>query len=762
MIDRWVNAIILGRWFVIAITAILVATAGVGIKNLEFKVDYRELFPKNAPYVDDFIRLQDTFITSDTALIVISSKDEHIFNRDALHAIESFTRQSWTLPHVSRVDSITNFQHTKAVNDELTVDSLVENVKSLTDEEISGIKKTALNEKQLIGRLLSEDGHTTGIMLTINLPGKSNIETEEIALAIRALANKYRESHPDLDIYLTGMIMGNYASAEVVTGDAQFLIPMMGLIIIATLALMLRSVTATLMTIVVLVFTLITATGLLGWFGYYFTGPSSSAPVIILTMAVADCVHVLVSFFFARGEGLNKRNAIRESMRLNMMPIFLTSLTTGIGFLSMNFSEMPPFKLLGNVVALGVAIAFILSITFLPALMSVIPMRKPRSNKTESNLLKPLSDFVLRQRIRLFWGLSVSCIFIMLFIPNNEINDQFVKFFDPKVEFRHSSDFASEHLSSLYSLEYAFVSPDDGGVYSVKFLKDLELFNEWLLKQDEVQQTMSIVDIMKQINKSMHNDQDNWYRLPDNRELAAQYFLMYEFSLPYGLDLTNQIDFTKTETRVLLTLKELSTQEMLAFESRANQWIDTHLRELEYYQSSPTILFSHLGMNNAKSMLVGSVLALLIISTIITFALRSIRLGAVSIISNMVPAGLAFGLWGIFVGQIGISVAIAIGMTLGIVVDNTVHFLSKYLHARRQLRGTSEIAIGYAFSHVGKAILICNLVLIAGFVVLAQSNLRLNAYMGYFTALTFVMALVIDFLLLPPILMFIDKKIRAT
>ena len=157
-------------------------------------------------------------------------------------------------------------------------------------------------------------------------------------------------------------------------------------------------------------------------------------------------------------------------------------------------------------------------------------------------------------------------------------------------------------------------------------------------------------------------------------------------------------------------------------------------------------------------MLIGSLLALLIISTIITFALRSIRLGAVSIVSNMVPAGLAFGLWGIFVGQAGISVAIAIGMTLGIVVDNTVHFLSKYLHARRQLRGTSEVAIGYAFSHVGKAILICNLVLIAGFVVLAQSHLRLNAYMGYFTALTFVMALLIDFLLLPPILMFIDRK----
>ncbi|MBL4665763.1 MAG: MMPL family transporter [Sneathiella sp.] len=591
MIDRWISAVIKGRWFVIAITAILVATAGVGIRNLEFKVDYRELFPKNTSYVDDFVRLQDTFITSDTALIVISGKDKPIFNRDTLQAIKSFTRQAWTLPHVSRVDSVTNFQHTKATGDELTIDSLVEKVNSLTDEEISDIKK---------------------------------------------------------------------------------------------------------------------------------------------------------------------------SMRLNMMPIFLTSLTTGIGFLSMNFSEIPPFKLLGNVVALCVAIAFILSVTFLPALMSVIPMRKPLSNKAERNFLKPLSDFVLRQRIRLFWGLSASSIFFMLFIPNNKINDQFVKFFDPKVEFRHSSDFASEHLSSLYSIEYTFVSPDDGGVYSVQFLKDLELFNDWLLQQDEVQQTMSIVDILKQLNKSMHKDQNTWYRLPDNRELAAQYFLMYELSLPYGLDITNQVDFTKTETRVLSTLKELNTQDMLAFEARANQWIDSHLPRLEYYQSSPTILFSHLGMNNAKSMLIGSIFALLIISTIITFTLRSIRLGVVSIVSNMVPAGLAFGLWGIFVGQIGVSVAIAIGMTLGIVVDNTVHFLSKYLHARRQLRAPSEIAIAYAFSHVGKAILICNLVLIAGFLVLAQSHLRLNAYMGYFTALTFVMALLIDFLLLPPIQMFIDKKVRAT
>jgi len=166
-------------------------------------------------------------------------------------------------------------------------------------------------------------------------------------------------------------------------------------------------------------------------------------------------------------------------------------------------------------------------------------------------------------------------------------------------------------------------------------------------------------------------------------------------------------------------------------------------------------------VNNSYSSLISTSIALVLISFILTFALSSLKMGLVSLLVNIAPAALAFGIWGLLVGQVGLSISVAVGMTLGIVVDNTVHFLSKYLNARREQGLSSESSIRYAFSHVGTALLVCNAVLISGFLVLAQSDFMLNRDMGYFTALTFALALLVDFLFLPPFLLFIEKKNKS-
>ncbi|MBV1881294.1 MAG: MMPL family transporter [Pseudomonadales bacterium] len=759
MTNGWTSFIINARWAVIASVLTLVAIAGYGIQFVVLKADFREYFPDNAPYVTDFDRMEETYINSDMILMVIAPTEGDTFTRKTLSIIEEMTNQAWTLPYAARVDSITNFQHTTAIEDELNVAPLVEDPQSYSDAKLNQIREIALNDIQMVDRLISKNGKVSNLMITVNLPGQELSETEDIALAVRALAEKYRLQDPSLEIYITGMVMGNYATVEITKADAVSLIPFMGLIIVLSLALLLRSIGGTIATVVVIALTVISAVGLLGWAGSSFSGPSSCAPVVILTIAVADCVHILVSFFFSLRDGLSREDAIKASLQINIMPIFLTSLTTAIGFLSMNFSEVPPFVVLGNVVAAGVIIAFLLSITLLPALMAIIPFKTPAKNRTSMNLkiMESLSSFVIKNRKPLFWVLTCTSILLIVAIPKNEINDEFVGFFAEHTEFKSSTDFATENISSIVTIEYALKSPYKGGVNDIRFLNALQDFDTWLKQQPEVDQVMSLVDVMKQLSKSMHNNEEDWYKLPESRELAAQYLLMYELSLPYGLDLTNQISFDKKETRLVLTLKELSSKEMLALEAKLNQWLDLNLPNIEYYKSSPMLLFANLGIVNAYSMLAGSAIALLIISVIIMFALRSLKLGFVSIISNMVPAGLAFGFWGITVGQVNIAVSIAIGMTLGIVVDNTVHFLSKYLHARKHLGGKSEVAVAYAFSHVGTALVVCNIVLIAGFMVLAQSDFRLNTSMGYFTSLTFIMALVVDFLLLPPVLMMIDK-----
>ena len=174
--------------------------------------------------------------------------------------------------------------------------------------------------------------------------------------------------------------------------------------------------------------------------------------------------------------------------------------------------------------------------------------------------------------------------------------------------------------------------------------------------------------------------------------------------------------------------------------------------------ASPTIMFSNIGERNIRSMLLGTTVALILVSIILVFALRSVKIGMLSLIPNLIPAALAFGAWGIAVGQIGLALSVVTGMTLGIVVDDTVHFLSKYLRARREKGLDAQDAVRYAFSTVGLALVVTSIVLVAGFTVLTFSAFALNSNMAFMTAVTIIFAIVADFLLLPPLLMAIDGK----
>jgi len=759
MINRWFFNIVHFRWVVILASVLLAIAAGWGAQYLEMKSDYREFFAEDDPQRADFNRLQDTYAQSDTVFFVIAPNDGVVFQRDVLNMVESLTDAAWQLPHSLRVDSLTNFQHTTADEEGLVVENLVENASRLTETEIAAIKGIALKESLIAGKLITDAANVTGVAVTINLPGESNDEFGEVARAARVVADEYRILYPEIDIYLSGMIMGNNTTTELIEQDAALLVPLMGLIIVLTLLLLLRSVRATLATVTVIVMTLASTMGLMGWLGFSITGPSSSAPIIIVTIAVADCVHILVGYFFLSREGLSKTPAILKSMKINFGPIFLTSLTTTIGFLSMNFSDSPPFQVLGTVSAIGVMVAFLLSITLLPALMAVmLPAKTVKVVKDNGGVLRPLADRVIKHPLSFFWGVAAISVLLFTAIQKNEVNDEFVKFFDTNQEFRQAVDFSNEHLVGVSTIEYALVSPNEGGINSPKFLQQLDQFSQWLLTQPEVKQVTSLSDTMKRLNRDMHAGDETWYKIPESTELAAQYLLLYEMSLPFGLDMTNQIDFDKLETRVTASLEELNTNEMLALEARISLWLETQLPEIEFYDSSGTVMFAHLSVNNSYSSLISTGIALVLISFVLTFALKSLKMGLVSLLVNIAPAALAFGVWGLLVGQIGLSISVAVGMTLGIVVDNTVHFLSKYLNARREQGLSTESAIRYAFSHVGTALLVCNAVLISGFLVLAQSDFMLNRDMGYFTALTFALALVVDFLFLPPFLIFIEKK----
>jgi len=577
----------------------------------------------------------------------------------------------------------------------------------------------------------------------------------------RDLAEQLRARDPDLEVRLAGVAMMNNAFPEASFNDTQTLVPAMFAVVIITLALMLRFVTGTVLTVLVIFFSILTAMGLAGWLGIRLTPPSSTAPTIILTLAVANCVHLLATFLYQiRYHASNKVEAMVESLRINFQPIFLTSITTAIGFLSMNFSDAPPFHDLGNIVAMSVMAAFLYSVTIFPALLMVLPIRiKARLEQDAPHTMDRFAEFVVRRRQPLLWGMGIVIVGLVSFLPQNELNDEFVKYFDESIEFRRDTDYTVEHLTGTYFIDYSLEARESGGISDPAFLANVDDFANWWREQPEVIHVATLTDILKRLNKNLHGDDSNWYRLPTERDLAAQYLLLYEMSLPYGLDLNDRLNVDKSATRVSVTLINLSTTQALELERCAAQWLTENGHAFSGSKgSSPTIMFSHIGARNIRSMLLGTAVALVLISMILIVALRSPKIGLVSMVPNLVPAGMAFGLWGLLVGQIGLSLSVVASMTLGIVVDDTVHFLSKYLRARREKGFDAPNAVRYAFSTVGMALWITSLVLIAGFGILSFSAFELNSGMGLLTAITIALALAADFLFLPPLLMKLEEK----
>ena len=759
---QWAQFVIKHKWGVL-ITSLILVMGLASQGKMEFDGDYHVFFSKSNPELEAFDALQEKYTKDDNVILVLSPKNENVFTKENLTAIEELTATSWNTPYSSRVDALTNFQYTRAVGDDLYVEDLSYESSLKTSAEIAEIKRRALSEPLLVNRILNTKGSVTAVNITVKLPGiDSAKEIPEVTASVRKMIEGFKAKYPNFEIHTSGLVPLNTAFFESSMNDMGLTMIMLIIVIITTLILT-RNIWSTLATLVVVLFSIMSAVGFVGIMGIKLTPPSAVFPTMILTLAVADSIHILITMLQKmRVDGMNKVDALVESIRLNFMPVFITSLTTVIGFLTMNFGDVPPFWDLGNITAFGMTMAFLFSTTALPAIMAIFPVKATKKEKlitSKRNIYQSLGNYVVKQPVRLT-VISVIVIGALGYLATkNKFNDEFINYFDTSVKFRTDTDYISDNLTGIYNIEFSIGSGESGGINNPAYLRKLNDFENWLNEQPEVIHVNAFSEVARRVNRSMHGDNTDYYRVPENREEAAQYLLLYELSLPFGLDLNNQINVDKSESRVTVTLKNIDSPQMIAFSERGEQWLkDNAPKEMHALGVSPMLMFSKLGFRQADSMLKGNIIALILISLILMLALRSFKLGLLSLIPNVTPVIIGFGIWALYKAQINTGMVVVFGMTLGIIVDDTVHFMSKFLRARRELGYTAQEAVVYAFKTVGKALVTTTLVLIAGFAVLSTSSFALNSYMARITVVIIISALIIDFILLPSLLILTSKK----
>ncbi|UXD87227.1 efflux RND transporter permease subunit [Thalassolituus hydrocarboniclasticus] len=760
----WVNTILRYPWLLLLLLLALAFAASYGGKNLYFRGDYKVFFSQDYGPLQDFEEMQRIFNKNDNISVLVVPQNGDVFTNENLTLLAELTEQAWQTPFSSRVDSVVNFQHTWSEYDDMIVEDLVQNPQGLTPAELQRIRNIAINEPNLNGGLVAADGRAAIVNITVQIPdatetNDNTAEVIEVVDFVKAMTTELSSRYPQAAFYHTGVIPMNYSFATEGQKDMATLVPAMLGLIVLMLAVMLRSVLAMLATVVVLVLTISVTMGLGGWLGFFLSTGTINVPIVVMTLAVADCVHLIASAQFAMREGRSRSEAIRFALDLNLMPVFITSATTAVGFLTLVLSESPVLADFGILSAIGVMVAFALAVTLLPVLLLILPVQVKVSPEHHGGMEK-FGGWVVRHQRTL---LPVTALLMLIFgslVTLNVVNDEATKYFAKGTDFRDSVDTQEAYLSGTQTIDWGLYSDEAQGVNDPAFIAKTEAFAEWLRQQPEVDHVTTLSDTFKRLNKNMHGDDESYYRIPQDRELAAQYLLLYEMSLPYGLDLNNQLNVDKSSTRLTSTLKNLGSKEIVALEDRARAWFAENAAGIRLAAASPGLMFSHIGETNMDSMIISMIAALILISALLVVALRSLRLGAISLIPNLGPALVGFGIWGLISGEINLGLSIVASMTLGIIVDDTVHFLAKYKRARDDGKD-AEAAVRYAFSSVGRALLITTVVLVAGFSMLAFSAFRLNSDMGLATALIIFIALLVDFFFLPAFLLRLDKNNQA-
>ncbi|SDO09567.1 hypothetical protein SAMN04489798_1993 [Pseudomonas arsenicoxydans] len=763
MMRTIVSGVVRLRWGFLLLFLGLAYLASLGQSRLGFSTDYRVYLAPDNPELMAQEQMQATFDRSDNLFIVVAPESGDVFSQSSLEALQWITLRAWQTPYSVRVDSLSNFQNIDADADNIQVADLVRDAAALNEQQRQRVRTIALSEPQLVGRLVSKAGSVAAVNVVYHLAGVSPYENSEVVSFARQLAEEAQAKFPGIKVHLTGMAMYNNAFLEAALGDAANLTPWVYLVILIAALIMLRSVLATVAAVAVVYLAMTSAEGIAGWLGMSLTSLSASAPLVILMIAVADSVHVLSVTLMHLRKGATRLDALREALHETLVPVTVTSLTTAVAFLSLNFSEIPPFRDLGNIVSIGIALAWLFTLFLLPGLVALLPLKPSAKGDPLEHAMTRFGTWV-QSRSRMLMWLSIPVVVVLASLAGrNELNDQYLRWFSPETAFRQANDYTEQNLTGLYTIEYALKSKSSSGVNDPVFLAQVEAYTTWLRQQSEVAHVSSLSDVVKRVNRSLTTGTEEAYRLPESTEVAAQSLLLYEQSLPYGLDLNNQIDVSRTVTRSVVALHELSTRQMLDFERRSMSWLASNAPGIEAKAASTTLIFAHIGQRNIESMMWGIIASAAVVAFLLMLLFRSWKLGLLSMVPNVIPAAMALGIWWLCVGQVGFSVAIVASMTLGVVVDDTIHFMYAVLQRVKSHGQTVGEAVVEAFTSTAPALLVTSLTLTAGFLVQATSEFALNQEMGLMTALTLVIALLADFFLLPGLLeLTLEKKRERT
>ena len=759
------GALLVGYRFLLALLAVVVtAVTSWGIQYTTFDGTTDAILSKGDPYKAEVDQAQLDFPPS-TSLLMAFQVEGDIFNRRTLQAIDQLTTRYIEVDTALAVSSILNYRLQE--NDQQTYGRtyLVPELETLSEADLAQIRAIAQADETLQQRLLSPQGDFTIASIRYNLSEDNRDNRLALARSAVALRDSLRQQYPQVSIYIVGEPLFELDSHLASEKDNQTLFPIVMLIGVLLLWFCLRSLLASLSLFVVTAATLAATLGAHALLDIPLNQISRLGPLVVVVIAMADGIHIVSVYAQGLLRGLDKKAAMVESLNINFTPIALATITTTMGFLSLNFSSAPTIYGFGNIIALGVCWAFVFTVMLLPALVLMLPVSRVPKPLGIGVFIEAMTWLVEERERTLFWGSLGLIALTLCLLPLNKLDSDRFAFVDEDSDAHAVIQALREKIGNDRSLVYVIRSNEYYGITAPAFLHDINRFSLWLEEQAETSFVASYTDYLRTRNKADNDDDEAYDVVPDDQLTVIDYLVGYQLVQEIEPNLQPLFNGDYSAVRLIVATSNLSNVELLNFADKIDAWAKANVSpNFAITRGDNSILYARISETISYELLRGFSLSFLLITLTMIVGLRSLKYGLLSIIPNIFPATIVFGFWGLLQGNLSPHTLMLFSISIGLVVDDSVHILSKYISAKRDGASSRE-AVRYSIDKAGSAITITTLSLAVGTFLLVFSSTTIFQNVALLITPIIVTALFLDLLFLLPLLMrfdaWIDGKVHS-
>ncbi|MBU0581165.1 MAG: MMPL family transporter [Candidatus Margulisbacteria bacterium] len=738
-------------FIIMLITLIL----SLGIIFTTFDDNLVNMLPKNLPSRKMLDRFEDVFGRADFVMLGIGVKDGTIFNKDTLEKVYEITEKMKHIPGLDQIDSLSTLNRIKGQEWGLEVKPFMEELPK-TEKEIKQLEKDFFEDDTFVGTYVSNDKKYTTIIGT-TLVNASEIDVYHAMLKIEKEAKGVGVD----DVFLTGVpILRSYVG-EKLKNDLRRFLPFVLLILIIILYLSIRTIRGVLMTLSVIVLSVLPTVGLMGYLKSPFMMINNATPVMLLAIACADSIHIITKYYKNFNFDLTQRAVVRKTMEDLFLPVTITSITTMAGFLSLLTTPVPKIGEFGVYVAFGVFWAWLLSVTMLPAMLVLakppsLAVLKMKEEDLVHRFLDNLANIVIQHK-KIIISISIIIVIISLLgMVKINVESNPTAWLNPDSPLLVAREAANEHFGGAINLSLMLESD----IKDPQTLKRMAAFQDYLKAFPEVGKSFSIADVVKRINKAIHNNEERFKVIPKTREEVAQSLLLYSFSGDPS-DFERLVDNDYKTAALNVRVSDMDTTLIVKLIEKIQQYYKkTFLPQEKIFATGTAMFVTDLSFLIVQSAIISIFAALILVFVINWVAYASWQIGLFSSIPLAMAVALNFGIMGYLHIDLSIPLAILSCIAIGVGVDYAVHYAASYQLISREISNPDEKTRAI-FHSVGRPIIFNAVSVALGFIVLAVSNFIPIRSLGILVALSMFTCAMGALTILAAVLNVVNPKISG-